>query len=29
MGYKTIEEARQLLSNGSSMDTVFMEKALN
>ncbi|GAA4808820.1 hypothetical protein GCM10011365_16930 [Marinicella pacifica] len=29
MAYKTIEEARQLLSNGSSMDTVFMEKALN
>jgi len=29
LGYKKIEEARQLLSNGSSMDTVFMEKALN
>mgnify|MGYP000017622586 CR=1 FL=1 len=29
MGFKKIEEARQLLSNGSSMDTVFMEKALN
>lgn len=29
MGYKKIEEARQLLSNGSSMDTVFMEKVIN
>lgn len=29
MGYKKIEEAKQLLSNGSSMDAVFMEKAIN
>ncbi|MCX7545501.1 GNAT family N-acetyltransferase [Marinicella gelatinilytica] len=29
MGYKKIEEAKQLLSNGSSMDAVFMEKVIN
>ena len=29
MGYKKIKEAKQLLSNGSSMEAVFMEKAIN
>ncbi|WP_154224495.1 GNAT family N-acetyltransferase [Marinicella rhabdoformis] len=28
-GYKKIKESRQLLSNGSSMDAVFMEKSIN
>lgn len=29
MGYRKIKEAKQILSNGSSMDAVFMEKAIN
>ncbi len=29
MGYKKIKEAKQILSNGSSMEAMFMEKAIN
>ena len=29
MGFKKIKEAKQILTNGSSMEAVFMEKAIN
>lgn len=29
MGFNTVKEAKQILSNGSTMDAMFMEKAIN